>query len=262
MSTEIQSCRQLIAEGKTKQALDWLETQKKTPQILLLWTMCQKENRLALWENVVNLYRNLELNKETYPDRILALGQVIKWSRIGYDHPRYLQYLQEIIQVAETQNDDLQVLHWKSVLSNFLLQKGDIAKAKPLLQEAVHQAIVLKQRLLLISQGTLLCSIWMSQGEFEKVASLCLQIDQAAIERNNWIALASSRNMRSSCWLIRRSNLQAVTLLLDTGDFLAQKGAIAALNLIKARLGELQLILGKPQLLSFIQQRNANINQS
>ena len=68
--------------------------------------------------------------------------------------------------------------------------------------------------------------------------------------------------MRASCWLIRRSQLQALSLLLDTGDFLAQKGALAALNLIKARLGELQLILGKQQLLTFIQQRNANLNQS
>ena len=261
-SSALQKCRIWIAEGKTKQALEWLKSQEQTPQILLLWTMCQKENRLELWENVVKIFRDLELDETTYSDRILALGQVIKWSRIGYDHSRYLRYLHEIIQVSESKDDALQVLHWKTILGNFLLQKGDIAKAQPILQESVHQAIVLKQRLLLISQGTLLCSLWLSQGEFEKVSSLCLQIDQAAIERNNWIALACSRNMRASCWLIRRSQLQAISLLLDTGDFLAQKGALAALNLVKARLGELQLILGKQQLMSFIQQRNANLNQS
>jgi hypothetical protein len=224
--------------------------------------MCQKENQLQLWERISDIFRSEAPRKETYPDHLLALGQTIKWSRLDYDHQRYQKYLLEIITLAQTQQDSLQVLHWKSILGNFLLQKGHIEEAQPLLQEAVHQAIILKQRLLLISQGTLLCSLWLSQGEFEKVSSLCLQIDQAALVRNNWIALASSRNMRASCWLIRRSRQQAVSLLLDTGDLLAKKGAIAALNLIKARLGELQLLLGKQQLLSLVQQRNVRLNKS
>lgn len=255
-----QLCRKWIAEGKLNQALAWLETQEQTAETLLLWTMCQKENQLELWERVVYQLRDMPLNAQIYRDRILALGQVIKWSRLGYDQHRYLQYLQEIIRVAETTNDSLQALHWRTILANYYLKLGEIEKALPLLQESVHQSIVLKQRLLLISQGTLLCSLWMSQGKFEEVASLCLQIDQAAIERSNWIALACSRNTRSSCWLIRKSQQQSINLLLDTGDFLAQKGACAALNLVKARLGELQLILGKPQLLSLIQKRNASLH--
>ena len=265
METEMISlaqCRKWIGEGKSTQALAWLTAQEQTTQILLLWTMCQKENQLQLWERLTDIFRAEPPSKDTYPDHLLALGQTIKWSRLGYDHQRYQRYLREIVSLAQTQNDSLQVLHWKSILANFLLQKGHIAEAQPLLQEAVHQAIVLKQRLLLISQGTLLCSLWLSQGEFEKVSSLCLQIDQAALERRNWIALACSRNMRASCWLIRRSRQQAVSLLLDTGDLLAKKGAIAALNLIKARLGELQLLLGKQELLSLVQQRNVRLNQS
>ena len=122
--------------------------------------MCQKENRLEVWERIVLIFRDLPLTPKIYQDRALALSQVIKWSRVGYDHTRYLRYLEEIIQLAESQNDSLQVLHWKAILSNFLLQKGDIEKAQPLLQESVHQAILLRQRLLLISQGTLLCSLW------------------------------------------------------------------------------------------------------
>ena len=45
---------------------------------------------------------------------------------------------------------------------------------------------------------------------------------------------------------------------MDTGDFLYAKGAVAALNLVKARLGEVHLLLGQERTRDIIQQLQAN----
>ena len=74
------------------------------------------------------------------------------------------------------------------------------------------------------------------------------------MNRHNWIALATARNTRASCLLIRKQHSEAIQLLLETGDFLYSKGAVAALNIVKARLGEIHLLIGKETVRSIIQQ--------
>ena len=60
---------------------------------------------------------------------------------------------------------------------------------------------------------------------------------------------------------LRNNEQVAVELLLECGERLYQLGAVAALNLIKARLGELQQLLGSERLATLQQQAQLAIQQ-
>ena len=138
-----------------------------------------------------------------------------------------------------------------------MLKNGYVSEAEQQLSICVQSAIQHQSHLLVIAEGIILCGLWMRQGQFERTTALCLNIETASVARCNWIALATARMMRASCWLILQSPQAAISLLFETGNFLHQKGAVAALNLVKARLGEIQLLLGEE---AFEQLRQANEN--
>ena len=71
-----------------------------------------------------------------------------------------------------------------------------------------------------------------------------IECDFKARERDNFIALSCATMTRASCWYAQKRKKQAVQLLLKVGRELYELGAVAALNLIKARLAELRLLLG------------------
>ena len=87
----------------------------------------------------------------------------------------------------------------------------------------------------------------MHDNRWRDTAALCIAIEIAAKTRSNWIALASARMMRASAWLAEDKTSEAINLLFDTGDFCFDKGAVAALHLVRARLVELQTQLGESQ---------------
>ena len=249
----MEDCRMWIANGQTTRALSWLNEQEDSTQTRILIALCQKEYPLYYWEKALEA---LEHDAQQYnvvsTDLLLALGQGIHYSRTSYDRTRRIQYLQRAIEVADALHNDIEKIHWISVLANQYLRLGKIPIAKPLLMQSVQLSIQHQHHIVTIGQGMLLCGLWLQEGQLEQVASLCLQIEQASTHRENWIAFAAARNMRSSCWFLRKSLQNSVQLLLETGDILIEKGAVAALNLIKARLGELQLLIGHEEMLEII----------
>lgn len=246
----IQTARQWIANGQKKQALQWLQTQSDNPDVLLLKALCMNEEKDLHWHNAIEALSQYPSSK----DLLLALGQGVAQAR--KDHASILQeqYLLRAIKVASDINNPIQHIHWISILANLHLRQGNPEKALPFLKRSVQLSIAHQHHLVTIAQGLILIGLWFSKGDINRISALSLSIEDAATHRHNWIALATARNTRASCLLIRQQSSEAIQLLLETGDFLYTKGAVTALNIVKARLGEIHLLLGKETVRSIIQQ--------
>jgi ATP/maltotriose-dependent transcriptional regulator MalT len=183
---------------------------------------------------------------------LLALGQGISQARKDLDTAGQETYLLQAIQVATELQSHIQRIHWMAVLGNFYLRQGHPDKAMKWLQQSVQLSIVHEHHLVTVAQGTILSGLWFGRGEIDRVSALSLSIEDAALQRHNWLAFATTRNTRASCLLIRKNEIEAIKLLLETGDFLYAKGAVAALNIVKARLGEFQLLLGQDRIRTII----------
>ena len=244
-------CRRLIAIGKIDQAREWLQQNSDdSPEFYVLLALSQRQNHLYHWEVAIE-----HLQPEgSSPNLLLAYRRAAKYSRIGFDHKRQISHLRNAIHTANALNKTVDTLELQAILGNTLLGLGKVEQAQEILSECVQESIAVKHDLLIIAEGIVLCGMWMRMGKFERVASLCLIIESSAINRCNWIALSSSRMMRASCWIIQKSPQKAISLLFETGNFLYQQGAVAALNLIKARLGEIQLLLGEEKFEEYRQQ--------
>ena len=249
----LQVARAWIASGKRQQALEWLMNQPETPDVLLLKAVCIDVDKSDHWRKAVDALSQRPASK----DLLLALGQGISQARKDLDTSLQESYLLQAIKVATTIGETLQRIHWIAILGNFYLRRGQPDKAMLWLQQSVQLSIVHQHHLVTVAQGTILSGIWFGQGEINRVSALSLSIEDAAIQRHNWIALATARNTRASCLLIRKRETEAIQVLMDTGDFLYAKGAVAALNLVKARLGEIHLLLGQERTRTIIQQLQA-----
>jgi ATP/maltotriose-dependent transcriptional regulator MalT len=246
----IQTARQWIANGKRQKALQWLQTQSDNPDVLLLKALCIDEEKNLHWHNAIEALSQYPSSK----DLLLALGQGIAQARKDHDALLQEQYLLRAITVASDINNPIQHIHWISILANLHLRQGNPEKGLPFLKHSVQLSIAHEHHLVIIAQGLILIGLWFSKGDINRVSALSLSIEDAAIHRHNWIALATVRNTRASCLLIREQHSEAIQLLLETGDFLYSKGAVSALNIVKARLGEIHLLLGKETVRTIIQQ--------
>ena len=246
----IQAARSLIASGKTKEALEWLNQQSENPDVLLLKAVCIDSDKSYHWQRAVDALSEYPASK----DLLLALGQSISYARKDLNTSLQEAHLLKVIQVASVLEEHIQKIHWMAILANFYLRQGFPEKSMIWLQQAVQLSIEHQHHLVTIGQGIILSGLWFGKGEFNRVSALSLSIEEAALQRHNWIALATARNTRASCLLIRKQERECIQLLLETGDFLYSKGAVAALNIVKARLGEIHLLLGQERVRSIIQQ--------
>ena len=245
----LQHCRALIAQGQKKEALNWLNQQPESPDILLLLALCSTNNASEHWSKAIEALEQRGVHR----DLLLALGRGIAQARVDLNSTVQIQYLQRAIQTAAVLEDHVQQIHWTAILANLLLRLGNTDKALPWLRRSVQLSIEHQHHLVTIAQGTILSGLWFSRGEIDRVSALSISIEDAAILRKNWLALATARNTRASALLIRNKHYEALSLLMETGDVLFQKGAVAALNIVKARLGEIHLIIGREQTVQIIQ---------
>jgi hypothetical protein len=246
----LNTARSWIAAGKRKEALEWLLTQPEHPDVLLLKAVCMDVDKSFHWQMAVEAFSQYPPSK----DLLLALGQSISQARKDLNTSLQEAHLLQAIDVSTKIGETVQRIHWIAILANFYLRQGQPDKAMMWLQQSVQLSIAHQHHLVTIAQGTILSGLWFGQGEINRVSALSLSIEEASIQRHNWIALATARNTRASCLLIRKQESEALQLLIETGDFLYSKGAVAALNLIKARLGEIHLLLGQERTRMLIQQ--------
>ena len=168
-------------------------------------------------------------------------------AQLGSDLHRQRDYLNKSVALSKTLAKDDEQLELRAVYAHRLLLDGLPTQAKQALTSLVQDAILHRHQLLIISEGTILAGLYMHDNRWRDTASLCIAIEIAAKSRSNWIALASARMMRATAWLAENKSREAINLLFDTGDFCFDKGAVAALHLIRARLVELQTQLGEIQ---------------
>ncbi|MEC7987533.1 MAG: hypothetical protein VX278_20370 [Myxococcota bacterium] len=234
--------RNLIRDGETAKALERLsdDKYKSDPLRDLFIAVCSEHDQLSLWEKAVQ-----ELSKEAPSEELLfALERASFFSKEGKDQVRLRQYLKRASDLSDRLGKSERFLEYQSIYANRLLCDGYLEKA----QEILHDIIVLAQEqnhsLLLISQGVVLSSLLMNQQKWVAAASLSIIIEEAARDRENWIALACAVMMRASCWHAQKRSQLSVQLLLRCGRELYEQGAVSALNLIKARLAELKTLIG------------------
>ena len=229
----------MLRRGEMQKLRDWLaqnEEKKKEGLFCLFSAIVAQNDHLKAWEIAVH---NLE--KENKREELLhAYQQAAKWSEVGEDIIRHRKYLQKAKELAQELSKKEEALHLQVFYANRLLQDGYITQAHQVLQQALQQAIRLKDDLMIVTVGTTLTGLLMNQQDWEEVISVSIAVEEASIRRKNWIGLACGRMMRASAWKAQGKNNIAVQLLFDTGNALNQIGAVAALNLIKARLAEFQ----------------------
>lgn len=251
MSPNIEALHQLIAQGQQEEAIIWLQNHADTfedhtlgPGLKAYYTaLCSKGDELLLWEQAIQ-------HLEHQPPSILLLRaykEAHHWAQLGSDLNRQRDYLQKSVALSNQLASEDEQLELRAVYAHRLILDGLPDRARQELMELVQDAILQRHHLLIISEGTLLAGLYMHDNRWRDTAALCIAIEFSSKARSNWIALASARMMRASAWLAENKIREAINLLFDTGDFCFDKGAVAALHLIRARLVELQTQLGEAQ---------------
>lgn len=251
MSLSLHELHHLIAQGQHDAAASWIQANvhefEDSPMgsglLAYYKALCADGDQLNLWEIAIE-------NLEKQPPGILLLRaykEAHHLAQLGGDQHRQRDYLNKSVTLSKTLAKDDEQLELRAVYAHRLLMDGLPIQAKKALTELVQDAILQRHELLIISEGTLLAGLYMHDNRWRDTAALCIAIEIAAKTRSNWIALASARMMRASAWLAEDKASEAINLLFDTGDFCFDKGAVAALHLVRARLVELQTQLGESQ---------------
>lgn len=247
--TDVQSCRKAIVKGRRRAAAAWLATQDDGPAVLVLRAINTPPEPMVAWQKA------LEALQPGGPseDLLLAHRGLARLHREGQDRAGQAFHLRAAAEVARHLQRPLEEAELLTILATTESATGHPQKAKRIHSRALECAVQHNDDLLIIINGTVLCGMLMAANQWADAAAIAALIESASKRRQNWIALASARLQRSTCVLVEGRQDQAVQLLLECGEALYKVGAVAALNLIKARLGELQRLLG-PQKMSTLQQ--------
>ena len=129
--------------------------------------------------------------------------------------------------------------------ANQLYLDGYASRAKEFLEDVVIRAISGEHWLLVVSQATILSGVLLQQQDWIGAANLSVILEEAALKRENWIGVGCAVMTRASAWFAQGKEEASIRLLLETGRAFHERGSVAALHLIKARLAELRAILGE-----------------
>jgi hypothetical protein len=251
MSPNLEPLQHLIHQGHHSEAREWLLSNQRIFSTLPMGqalnayytALCSSGNELELWEKAIKIL-------EGFDPSILLLRsykEAHHWAQVGSDLQRQRDYLQKSVELSKRLANADEQLELRATYANRLLLDGLPERAQTELIQVVQDAILERHQLLIIAEGTILAALYMHQNRWRDTAALCIAIESAAKVRLNWLALASARMMRASAWMAEEKFHEAINLLFDTGDFCFDKGAVAALHLIRARLVELQTQLGDEQ---------------
>lgn len=171
----------------------------------------------------------------------LCLGLL---ARDGGDVPRARTHWREALALAERHEDSRGRLRLAALLGNLLVEAGLLPEAETHLKTAVEAAWKLNDPLTVVAEGTVLAALQLGREDWAAAEATGVLLAEAASRRNNWIGMADAAITRSSARLGLGDIEGAVGLLWEAALLLRDLGAAAALNLIRARLGELRGVLG------------------
>ena len=252
------TCRQAILAGQKKRAAAWLAQQSMCPEIAVLTALNHPAEPLTAWRTALALLEPLGASV----DLLLSHRELAKLMRAGEDRTAQAQHLAAAAQIAKHLRRGKEESELLTILAVTEAALGKVESARNRHSDALREAVNHEDHLLIIVNGTVLCGMLMGSNQWEDAASVAVLVVRSCVHRHNWIGLASARLQRSTCALVRKQEQLAVELLLECGERLYQQGAVAALNLIKARLGELQQLLGRERLSALQQQAQHTLQHS
>lgn len=211
----------------------------------------------VLWEEALTRLRSPERDADRL-EALLGLGVL---ARGGEDAPRARRAWEQALSIATAHSDGLSRLRLACLLGNALLEAGLPQEAEPRLREAVALAEALDEPLVLLGEATLLAALELGRQDWPAAEATAARIRAAARVRNNPLALVDAAITRSAARLGLGDTAGGVRALWDAATDLRERGNMAGLNLLRARLGELRVQLGPevfdPLWMSIVQPRPA-----
>lgn len=175
-------------------------------------------------------------------DRLEAHLRLAETLRAGGDRSRAEPQLAAAWALALRHEDGPGIVHAGIVLAGLHLSMGQRAAARPIVQAAAPWAAA--DALASQALGTVAIALAIEAEDWEEVEGRADGLAAAARARQHPIGLVDAEIARSVARCARGEAAAAVGGLLALGSDLAQEGHAAALNLVKARLGELRSALG------------------
>ncbi|MBM74235.1 MAG: hypothetical protein CMK59_02440 [Proteobacteria bacterium] len=239
----------LLKSGDMRKAREWLKMSnlESHSHYSIYKATVAEGDQLHLWEEAAE-----QLKDEPSIVLLHAQQKAAYWASIGGDHTRERAWLQKSAELGQKIAHPFKALELQAIYANRLLSDGFEQEAFNELLDVCERAIAQEAQLILIAEGILLSSLLMKKRRWQEAASLSIAIENAALKRHNWIAFAASRMVRATCWRAQKLHTSAISLLLQTGNFLYEQGAVSALNLIRARLTEFRIQLGEDRFLHIV----------
>lgn len=196
------------------------------------------EDGRRLWQLALPKLSSPARDHDRY-DVQLALGIL---ARNGGDLVRARSWWLSALSLAQTWEDAGATLNVSALLGNLLVEVGLPAEAEEHLARAVDLAETLDDPLTLIAEACILCSAYLGRQAWEEADAVALRMERAAIRRNHWLAQSDAAITRAAAANGRGDLDGALSILLSAATRLRELGASVALNVLKARLGELRLV--------------------
>lgn len=195
-------------------------------------------------------------------DETMAIRQaLVRACFAGTDRVSGRRHLEAAWQQASRMGLQTLANQLRQQLGLHLLSIGLTELALPHLCVAMQQAIDEDDTLMIVAIGVSLSAVRLEREEWEDARALGTQVVAAASRRGNWLGVADGLITQSTCMLAAGEPLvDVIALLLHGGQHLNQQGAAAAVNLIKARLGELRVAHSPAVFDAFLQQSLAQMD--
>ncbi len=178
------------------------------------------------------------------PQRLSIRTALARLCTAGGDRIAARAHLEAAYAMALRLEDD-RAAPLRCQLGLHLLSIGLPALALPILREALLDAVDTDNTLMIVSLGSTLSAMRLEAADWAEARKLGALVVSAASRRGNWLGVTDGLITQSTCLLRMGASLtEAIALLLHGGKRLSSMGSPAAVNLIKARLGELRTVHG------------------
>ncbi|MFT5679327.1 MAG: hypothetical protein ACI8RZ_000231 [Myxococcota bacterium] len=159
----------------------------------------------------------------------------------GGDRVAAREHLEAAHAMAHRLGEHAQARVLRQRLALHLLSIGLPALAEPHLREALLDAVDTDDTLMVVALGTSLSATRLEASDWTEARKIGAQVVTAASRRGNWLGVTDGLITQATGLLGLGAPLtDAIALMLHGGQRLSAAGAVAAVNLIKARLGELR----------------------
>lgn len=150
----------------------------------------------------------------------------------------------EAAQLARRHGAQADLMPVATLLAHLRLQTGQVRQAAALLIEATAIAAELGDDLTMAAEGSILAAIQLEDQDWAAAAATARQANAAALRRGNWMGFVDASITIAACLDQQGARSDGLLELLTAAGRARSAGAEAAVNIVRARLGELRAELG------------------